>query len=90
MDTKYVLEKITDQYLKNIANLTNDFANTLHLIYREHDFSKDLNVKWFFWDLEEKCARYWTYKDDKEGVFFHEEDIFLEAKKAKENYDTYK
>lgn len=90
MKTKYILEKITDQYLKNISNITKEFTDTIHLIYRENDFLNEPEVEWYFWDLEEKSAKYASYKDDIEWMFFHEEDIFLDAKKTKENYDTYK
>ncbi len=89
MKNKEILEILTNQYLKNIADITNNYTNALHLIYREGDFTDD-ELIWIFWDLEKKSARYWSYKDDKEWMYFHEEDIFLEAKKAKENYDTYR
>ena len=38
MKTKYILEQLTNQYLKNIDHITNEFTNTLHLVYRESDF----------------------------------------------------
>lgn len=75
---------------KNIDHITNEFTNTLHLLYRESDFSNEPDLEWLFWDLEEKAARYGSYFMDKEKCLYHEEDIFLEARKTKENYDTYK
>lgn len=89
MKKRYVFEKITDAYIKNIADINEQYTNLIHLLYREDEFT-DEEVEWIFWKLEEMASRYGSYSIDKEKCLFHEEDIFNEAKKVKENYDTYK
>lgn len=89
MKKKDIYIVLTNQYLKNIAQINKEYTNALHLLYREWD-SVDEEVRWIFWELENMCGRFGSYLIDKEEYFFHEEDIYKEAKKAKENYDSYK
>ena len=89
MKKKKIFELITNQYLKNIWNLTEEYTNTLHQLFREWELV-DTEVEWIFEELAEKSGRYGSYLEDKENYLFHEEEIYLEAKKAKENYDNFK
>ena len=92
MKKKYLFKILTDQYIKNIAHLTDEYTNALHLIYREGDWN-DEEVKWIFWELEDKATRFNSYLSPdfkaRKG-YVSEEEIYVEAKKAKENYDIYK
>lgn len=89
MKKKYIFEKITDAYLNNIADITEQYTKLLHLLYRENDFS-DEEVEWLFGELEEKAGRYAAYLHDKENVMFHEDEIYSLAKKVKKEYDSYR
>lgn len=88
MKKKEIFTLITDQYLRNIDQITEEYTNIFHQFYRENSF-RDKEVEWLFWDLEGKASRYWSYFIDKEKCLFHEEDILLEARKVKENYDKF-
>ena len=88
MKKKEIFKLITDQFIKNIWDVTEGYSNTLHQLYREGDFTNE-EVEWIFGDLENKCGRFGSYLIDKENYLYHEEDIYFEAKKAKENYDNF-
>lgn len=77
MKKRYIFEKITDSYIKTIADVTGQYTNLLHLLYREHDLSNDDEVEWIFSDLEEKCGRFWSYLLDNHNCMFHEDDIYI-------------